>query len=302
MDRFLEKRLKEFRENYPVDPAVADRITEPAVEFIGEEVVGQAVTALLDGENLLLAGNKATGKNILADNLAWMFGRPVFNMSFHVGTDSSSLIGNDTFVDNEVRLRKGPVTLCAEYGGFGILDEINMAKNDALAVLHAALDYRRVIDIPGYQRILLHPACRFIGTMNYGYAGTKELNEALVSRFLVIQMPALPEDQLAGLLDRSVPGARPEMIDQFTALFFDLQSKAKNGEISSHSVDLRGMLAALRMIREGLPPAAALKMGVVDKCFDEFEHQLVRDVVLTRFPEGLTPQDIFPEAVRREQE
>ncbi len=25
--------------------------------------------------------------------------------------------------------------------------------------------------------------------MNYGYAGTKELNEALVSRFLVIDMP-----------------------------------------------------------------------------------------------------------------
>ena len=42
-------------------------------------------------------------------------------------------------------------------------------------------------------QIELHPATRFIGTMNYGYAGTRELNEALVSRFLVIDMPALTE-------------------------------------------------------------------------------------------------------------
>ena len=65
-----------------------------------------------------------------------------------------------------------------------------MAKNDAVSVLHAALDYRRCIDVPGYDRIDMHEAARFIATMNYGYAGTKELNEALVSRFLVIDMPA----------------------------------------------------------------------------------------------------------------
>lgn len=52
-----------------------------------------------------------------------------------------------------------------------ILDEINMAKNHAVSVLHATLDYRRSIDVPGYSRIVLHPATRFIGTMNYGYAG-----------------------------------------------------------------------------------------------------------------------------------
>ena len=146
-----------------------------------------AVAGLLAGENLLLCGSKATGKNLLADTLAWIFGRPSYNISFHVNTDSSTLIGTDTFVDNEVKLRKGPVYQCARYGGFGILDEINMAKNDAVSVLHATLDYRRMIDVPGYDKIDLHPAARFIGTMNYGYAGTKELNEALVSRFMVHQ-------------------------------------------------------------------------------------------------------------------
>ena len=48
-----------------------------------------------------------------------------------------------------------------------------MAKNDAVSVLHAALDYRRIIDVPGYDKIPLHPAARMIGTMNYGYAGNE---------------------------------------------------------------------------------------------------------------------------------
>ena len=52
-------------------------------------------------------------------------------------------------------------------------------------MLHAALDFRRVIDVPGYERIALDDAARFIGTMNYGYAGTRELNEALDLRGLL---------------------------------------------------------------------------------------------------------------------
>ena len=48
-------------------------------------------------------------------------------------------------------------------GGFGILDEINMARNEALAVLHSVLDFRRVIDVPGYDRIEVADDTRFIG-------------------------------------------------------------------------------------------------------------------------------------------
>ena len=40
--------------------------------------------------------------------------------------------------------------------------------------------------------------------MNYGYAGTRELNEALVSRFTVIRMPTLDEAQLCELLRADV--------------------------------------------------------------------------------------------------
>ena len=279
----LKIRLERFREQNAVDEAVRGRIVRPAVEFIGDEILEQAVSALLQGENLLLCGGKATGKNILADNLAWLFGRPVYNVSFHVNTDSSTLIGTDTFVGGEVRLRRGPVAQTALYGGFCILDEINMAKNDAVAVMHSALDYRRLIDVPGYECIPLHPAARFIATMNYGYAGTRELNEALVSRFSVIRMPTLRPEQLRRLLKMDVPQAAEEHIERCVGLFLDLNEKAVNGEVSTRSVDLRGMISALRLMTDGMEPRDAVAISVTNKCFDEYEYQLVQDVAATRF-------------------
>lgn len=289
----LQKRVEEFKKNYPVDERVKSRITQPSMAFYGTEILNRAVTALLEGENLLLCGDKATGKNILAENLAWIFGRPVYDISFHVNTDSSSLIGTDTFVNNEVKLREGPIYQCARWGGFGILDEINMAKSDAVSVLHGVLDFRRILDVPGYDRISLHPAARFIATMNYGYAGTKELNEALVSRFMVINMPSLTMERMYQILENLFPSIRREAEEQFAGLFLDLQLKAQNGEISTKAVDMRGLIGALRMVRGGLTPIEAIDMGITNKTFDDYEQSLVRDIISSRISPKADRNSIF---------
>lgn len=293
LNEALQARINTFRSMYPTEEEVLSRVTEPSMPFYGTNILEKAVTALLEGENLLICGDKATGKNVLAENLAWIFGRPIYNISFHVNTDSNSLIGTDTFKDNEVQLRKGPIYQCAQYGGFGILDEINMAKNDAVSVLHATLDYRRIMDVPGYDRVKLHPATRFIATMNYGYAGTKELNEALVSRFMVINMPSLTKDRLEQILQSIFPSIEPDALEQFSGLFLDLQLKAKNGEISTKAVDLRGLIGAIRLVSGGLPPADAIDMGITNKCFDGFERELIRDIVMTRIPDDWNSGDVF---------
>ena len=66
-------------------------------------------------------------------------------------------------------------------------------------------------------------------------------------------------------------------------LFLDLNEKAVNGEISAHPVDLRGMISALRLMTDGMRPKDAIAVSVTNKCFDEYEYQLVQDVVMTRF-------------------
>lgn len=289
----LLKDIEEFRKQYPVEGDMRVRIPNPPIPFYGKDILEMSIAALLKGENLLLSGGKATGKNILAENLSYIFARPSYNISFHVNVDSAALVGTDTFIDNEVRLRKGMVTLCAENGGFGVFDEINMAKNDAVSVLHAALDYRGIIDIPGYDRIELHPATRFIGTMNYGYAGTKELNEALVSRFMVINMPKQDEETVQLILKTYFPEIKENALKQFVGLFMDLQLKAEHSEISTKSVDIRGMIGALKTIQTGLKPTSAVNMGITNKSFDIFEREIVEDIVMTRIPEDWTRDDVF---------
>ncbi|MBR5508910.1 MAG: MoxR family ATPase [Lachnospiraceae bacterium] len=293
VDSLLIEKAEDFRREYSVSEEVKNRVAKPPIPFYGKEILEMSMAALLQGSNLLLSGAKATGKNILAENLAWIFGRPSYNISFNVNTDSSSLIGTDTFKDNEVQLRKGSVYRCAEEGGFGIFDEINMAKNDAASVLHATLDHRRMIDVPGYDRIDLHPAARFIGTMNYGYAGTKELNEALVSRFLVIDMPALTEVNLHRIIRHDYPKIKDDALQAFGGLFLDLQVKAQNSEISTKAMDLRGLLSALGAVQIGLKPWQAVQMGITNKAFDIFEREIIADMVMTRIPEDWTKEQVF---------
>ena len=289
----LIEGIMEFRASHPVREEDRGRIPVPRYLYYGRDVWEQAVAALLCGQNLLLTGPKATGKNILAQNLAAAFGRPVWDISLHVNMDASGLIGTDTFENGAVVFRPGPVYRCGISGGFGVLDEINMARNEALAVLHGILDFRRTIDVPGYDKIPLHPAARMIGTMNYGYAGTRELNEALVSRFLVIDMPPLTEETLFYLMQSKFPDLKPAAREALAGLYLDLQKKAKQAEITTRALDLRGLFGAIGTMRQGLSPYLAVQIGIVNKCFDLFEKEIVRDVVRTRIPEEWTPQDIF---------
>lgn len=289
----LKKEINSYRESYPVSHELLYRIPKPDNLYYGDEIWNQAVTALLCGENILLVGHKATGKNIFAENLAAAFGRPKWDISFHVNMDAASLIGMDTFRNGEVTFRPGPVYSAAKAGGFAILDEINMAKSEAMAVLHATLDFRRTIDVPGYDRIDLHPATRFIATMNYGYSGTKELNEALVSRFAVIKMPMISKDNLIKLIQDKFETISEQAAEEFANVFLDLQKKCENSEISSKALDIRGLLDSIALMEKGLEVHTALDMGITNKSFDMYEQTLIKDTIGARISKKIKTEDLF---------
>lgn len=292
----LLSKVRDFALRFDTDEYAQSRLIEPRYVYHGKEVWEMAISALLNGENLLLCGPKATGKNILAENLAAVFARPQWTVSFHGLTDSASVIGTDTFKAGEVSFRKGSITECAEYGGFAILDEINMARNDALAILYSVLDYRRMIDISGYQKIDLHEACRFIGTMNYAYTGTKELSDALVSRFMVIDMPPLDSNLLETLILSDFSRISDKDLGIAKSVFFDLKTKAEHGEISGKSIDVRGLLSAIRAISIGLSPKLAFDMALKSKVFDEYEKAIVADAISLSVPDDLKAEDFFGQA------
>lgn len=292
VDKELINQLEIYRkENGLLDNT---RVIEPEFKYYGKEVLEEAISAILAGKNILLTGAKATGKNVLSSNLSYLFARPSWNVSFHVNTDFNSLIGADTFKNGEVVFRKGPIYQAAINGGFAILDEINMAKNEAISVLHATLDHRRIIDLPGYDKIKLDPNTRFIATMNYGYVGTREVNEALASRFMIINMPNISRENLDRLLKDTYPKLKEKYRKAFIDMFISLQAKSENNEISTKSVDLRGLISAIDTIKIGLNPFDAIKMGIANKSFDEFERQIVIDTIKTKIPTNIE-ESIFNE-------
>lgn len=293
VEKELLDGLAAFRAEHEVPEKVKSRVPENPVRYLGTRVWEKAIAALLCGKNLLLAGPKATGKNVLAESLAEAFCRPVWNVSFHIGADAASLVGTDTYDGEKVVFREGPITLCAEYGGFGILDEINMARNEALAVLHSALDFRRILDVPGYRLVPLQASTRFIATMNYGYAGTRELNEALASRFVVLDMPLIDRDSLIRLIGERFPRLKKEAGEQFAALFYDLEKKAEAAEVSGKAADLRGLLDAIDLCQNGVSTGDALSMCIADKTFDPYEKGLITDVIDERIDPTRKGRELF---------
>ncbi len=293
IDAALLDEVQAFRDKHPVSGDMRERVPEPEYFYYGKKIWELSLTALLAGKNLLLSGPKATGKNVLAENLAALFARPMWTVSFHINTDAAWLVGTDTYDGQKVVFRPGPVWLCASEGGFGVLDEINMAKNESLAVLHALLDFRRCLDIPGYDRVTLKTETRFIATMNHGYAGTRDLNEALTSRFVVLDMPEMPEDDLIRLIASRYQGINDKICSQFAKLYGELERKAESGEISETALDLRGLLDAIALIEKGASSGDALAMCLVNKSFDSYERGLIKDVIDARIPNDLTRKEVF---------
>ncbi len=233
---------------------VQGRVTRPSIPFYGKEILEMAIAGLLEGGKSPPCRSESHRKNILAENLAYAFGRPIYNVSFHVNTNSGDLIGTDTFVNNEVCLRKGSIYQCAEYGGFGILDEINMAKNDAVSVLHATLDYRRSIDVPGYDRINLHPAAHFYRNHELWICRNKRAEQSPRFPFSGDRYAGPDRGNFRVHFYKMFPEAKEKAVEQFIGVFMDLQKKSANSEISTKSLDLRGLLAAMKIVRAATFP------------------------------------------------
>ena len=65
----ITAEIEKFRDAYPEeDETLRRRVPDPRYLYYGKDIWEEAITAILCGENLLLVGPKATGKNVLAEN------------------------------------------------------------------------------------------------------------------------------------------------------------------------------------------------------------------------------------------
>ena len=136
-----------------------------------------------------------------------------------------------------------------------LLDELTRAHPDAWNILMTVLDqgqrYLRLDEQDGQATINVAEGVCFVATANIGneYTATRQLDKALMDRFVVIEMDTLTDDQEHGLLEYMFPTVESVMLKNVASIAFLTRSEslADNPRITSGistrtSVEIAGLL------------------------------------------------------------
>lgn len=278
----IMKVMQTYR-NYPAE--VQSRIPEPTVAFADSfSGVKKTVVYLNKGKHIRLIGEKGTGKNLLTSTLAWIYQRPLFELSMNAQTDKLDLLGSKTFeevmVDDKpvsrIGFQKEALVEAMEYGGFLNLDEVNTADPAVLVLLHSIVDDRGSIEVPSYKRVQADDNFAMILTMNVDYVGTTPLNEATRDRFTPILFPN--NESIQKLLKARVPSAKAEDIQLADRVYKEMMKLVVDGRLSMDCITVRGFIDALEVMDE-LGLEEALIDNVVNRVEDMEYRQTVSNIV-----------------------
>jgi len=188
---------------------------EDLVPVTDHSYVDVGLTGLLNelsfGEPLILKGPKGSGKTLAIEQLCSKNGVAMIRENCNSGTDETQLIGSFGMEGTDVHFCLGALPLAIETANevgeaFLVLEEINTLRPQVQSMVFSVADYRKAVEAPSLgKKFALKPdACLWvIGTMNPGYSGTYQLNEALRSRFDFIEVGYMPERQEQDLLEMS---------------------------------------------------------------------------------------------------
>jgi midasin (ATPase involved in ribosome maturation) len=137
------------------------------------------------------------------------------------------------FIPQEDRIvfKESYVSKAIRDGGAVVFEEINFAKPQYLAFLNSLLDDNGFVRLDNGDTIRRHPNFRFFATMNLGYFGTKELNQALYNRFnVVVEIAALSDEAIRRMLITRVPECE-SVVEKILGVYHKLKKKIESEEL-----------------------------------------------------------------------
>lgn len=162
--------------------------------------------AVQENMPVLLIGETGVGKTAAIRHIAGRTKQSLRRVNINGSMTAEDFVGQMLVNEKGTYWKDGVLTECMRNGYWIVLDEINAASAEILFVLHSLLDddkYIVLTDHPEREIVKAHPNFRIFATMNppERYAGTKELNKALLSRFgITIQVPIPPPAIEFGIL------------------------------------------------------------------------------------------------------
>ncbi len=170
-----------------------------------KKIVEQVAVAISYKMPVLLIGETGTGKTSLVRHLAFNTSNAFVRVNHNGGTTIEDIVGRWVInKSGQTEWIDGILISAMKKGYWFLADEINAAGAEINFVYHSLLDDdgRVILAEKGDEVVIPHPNFRFFGAMNppTEYAGTKELNKALMSRFMVARVDFPPPKVEAKIL------------------------------------------------------------------------------------------------------
>lgn len=232
------------------------------------------------GWPVLLEGPAAAGKSTAVRQLAEELGATLFVQQCHRTLSVEEIRGTRGLNEQGTTFEPGLLTASLRHPhGWYFAEELNMADPAILSLLNNLLDGSREITIPETGEVVAVPVhWRFLGAYNAGYVGAGELNQALVSRCVVVECDFFPPAIEADLIRQKYPaiGERAETIIKVAHI---VRSSRANGE---HQFDMC-LRTCFQMAEEWLESGSlpeSFEATVLPKIGDRHTFGPVRDGLL----------------------
>lgn len=149
--------------------------------------------------------------------------------------------------------------------GVVLLDEVNRIPRNGENILFSCLDSSRVLPAFGAKgadrrMIPVHPGCVFFATANIGseYTGTKQIDKALQTRFMPVEMDFLDVTTEQNILITRT-GIEDDDAYNIALIASRIRLKAQNGELQTN-VSTRETLRAAELVKDGFDTLTALEL------------------------------------------
>ena len=227
----------------------------------------------------LFHGPAGTGKTISCKLVCQAIGLPIMETINCTENLDEFVLGKFIPQDDKIIFKESYVTKAIREGGAVVFEEINFAKPQYLAFLNSLLDDNGFVRLDNGDVVRRHKNFRFFATMNLGYFGTKELNQALYNRFnAIIEIAALSDESIERMLVARVPECKP-VVKKIIGVYHKLQKKIEAEEldvvISPRNLENWARLAKY----EGYITAAEKAIIPIAKC-DRVLEEAIRGILI----------------------
>lgn len=276
----VENQIQKFSENSFTQEQKA-WIPSLSSEFILPENLVSVCNAVSSGDLLavLFHGPAGTGKTISCKLVAQAIGLPIMETINCTENLDEFVLGKFIPQDDKIIFKESYVTSAIRDGGAVVFEEINFAKPQYLAFLNSLLDDNGFVRLDTGDVVRRHPNFRFFATMNMGYFGTKDLNQALYNRFsAIIEVAALSDEAITRMLTTRVPECTP-VVTKILGVYHKIKKKIEAEEldvvISPRNLENWAKLAKY----DGYMKAAEKTLIPIAKC-DRTLEETIRGIMM----------------------